>query len=135
MLFCSKCGNSINEGTLFCPNCGAYIGEKTNQNINVRPPQFEEKEKPLNYHIQQNYQSQFTSQNKPNIDTTGLIIWTVINLIFFWPLAIYSFIVISRVKKAESQQEAQSIYEKAKKICAINSGIAVLLIIIGIAVS
>ena len=29
-MFCSNCGNEINENTKFCPNCGSKIVSNTN---------------------------------------------------------------------------------------------------------
>ena len=29
-MYCSKCGNEINEGSLFCPKCGAKVDTRVN---------------------------------------------------------------------------------------------------------
>lgn len=36
-MFCSKCGNQIEEGTVFCPKCGQKIGDNVETTKEISP--------------------------------------------------------------------------------------------------
>lgn len=38
-MFCSKCGNQLDEGVAFCPKCGAKVGE-TKENTKTKEKGF-----------------------------------------------------------------------------------------------
>jgi uncharacterized membrane protein YvbJ len=60
MAFCSKCGNSLDEGVVFCPKCGTPLEQKFAENTNVQQPQshnYGQSQEQYNQH--QSYQQPF----------------------------------------------------------------------------
>ena len=125
MAICNKCGNEVNNGVIFCPKCGAIVGEQTTQNNNVQPPQYQ------GYH--QYYQQQNLQQQQFKIDTTGIWVWSVINLFLCWPFSVYSGLTLLRVNKATTRSEAERLYNSAKTACIIATTVGIILIIIALA--
>lgn len=67
-MFCGNCGASVNDGMQTCPNCGAGIANNGySQPVNN-----------MNYYDQNTgYQA---TENKPEVKTTGLLVWSIIEL-------------------------------------------------------
>lgn len=151
MAFCTKCGSSLAEGTQFCPQCGTPVDKlPANDNNSQIQQQYDydqqnnyqnqySYDQQNNYQNQYNYGQQNTNQNniyaqqRTDINTNGLMVWSIINLFFCWPLSIYSLVVLNNVHKAQTQTEAENNYKKAKTICTITTIIGIVVIFIALA--
>lgn len=110
MLFCKKCGSMIDEGAAFCSKCGTPVTER--QTVNVQRP------------VQTCY-----------IDTTGTMVWAIINMFLCWPISIYSILTLNKVNKAVSQDEGERYFKSARTSCVIATIIGIVVIFIALASS
>lgn len=133
MAFCSKCGNSLDEGVVFCPKCGTPLEQKSAGNTNMQQPQphnYGQSQEQYNQH--QGYQQPFFLQQQPHINTSGTMVWAIINLFLCWPISIYSLITLNKVNKASTQEEAENYFKSAKTSCAIATGVGIIFCIIAL---
>ncbi|MFA9397356.1 MAG: zinc-ribbon domain-containing protein [Clostridiaceae bacterium] len=125
MNFCSKCGESLDENAIFCPKCGAPVTKQQEQNSYSQPNYHE----PSIYQPQSNYNQSHLTNEAPHIDTTGILVWAIINIFLFWPISIYSIITLGKVNKSSTQQEAEELFKKAKTSCIIATALGFLFIL------
>lgn len=126
MLFCKKCGTKLYEGTAFCPKCGEPTEAKSTEDNVMHSEQVNNQNQS---YIQQ---EMYNDRQAERIDTTGLLVWSIINIFLCWPFSIYSILTLKKVNKVDSKEEAERLFKNAKITCIIASCIGVFLFIIGL---
>jgi len=69
-MFCKNCGSEVNESLLFCTNCGAPVNNSSNDTVNS-----------TGYSVVNEPIQNSTVQNGEPIRTTGLLVWSIIELV------------------------------------------------------
>ncbi len=103
MNFCSKCGHQLNSMNEVCPNCGFQNTAEPNYNQNANP-------------VQNNYN--YGGQNqRVEANTTGILIWSIVNLVCFClPLGVAGLIFALQAKSAQTQADADKAIKTAKTL-------------------
>ena len=70
-MFCKNCGSEVNESLLFCTNCGAPVNNSSNDAVNSTS------------YSAVNESTNYTVQNGEPIKTTGLLVWSIIEIVCF----------------------------------------------------
>lgn len=86
------------------------------------------------YQPQQPYQQQGYMQQGLNIDTTGMLIWSIINIFFCWPLSVYSIVTLNKVNKSATRGEGESLLNTVKTVNAVATGLGILCLIIALSI-
>ena len=130
MAFCKHCGSKLNEGDRFCPNCGAVVESESNgsfggNNGNVNSGQNTSYgADPLNYS---------TSDGPSRNINTGMLVWSIINIIFCcMPFGIWSLVMTIMAKDAPSAEEEQKKLKLARTVNIVSAIIGALVYIVNI---
>ena len=144
MKTCPNCQNPVNDGELFCPNCGTKVDAQQTPNVSAQQPSFNQSyEQPNNnqqQYNQQNYnQQQYNQQNynqqynqygqqnyyapqNPNLNTTPILIWSIINILLCcMPLGIWALVLCLNVNKKPTYEEAEKALKTAKTVSLIGT--------------
>lgn len=137
MAFCGKCGSEIGEENVFCPKCGALQEKGENsapandqqpyQQSDYNPGYNQQSTQQSNTYQQYNQQSnQYGGYNAGSyqapqpVDTTGILIWSILTTVLCClPLGIIGIVFSSQAKKAATLEEAQNKLKNAKLMCII----------------
>ena len=68
-MFCKNCGSEVNESLLFCPTCGAPVSNTSNGAVNS-----------TSYSAVNQPNQNSTVQSGEPIKTTGLLVWSIIEI-------------------------------------------------------
>jgi len=124
-MFCKNCGSEVNESLLFCTNCGAPVNNSSNDAVNSTSYSA------VNEPIQNN-----TVQNGEPIKTTGLLVWSIIEIFcvnfITGIIAIILYFVNLKPAVESGNREAAL---KSKKTIKIVLWIGIALFIVGIVLS
>ncbi len=147
MAFCGKCGSQIGDDNVFCPKCGALqeklsdsssgnVQQPAQQNVNSpvdNQPPIQQTNSYQQYNQQNNQYGSYNSQpyqTPQPVDTTGLMVWSVLTtLLCCMPLGIAGIVFCSQAKKAVSLEEAQNKLKNAKLMCIIGDVVGFLTLI------
>lgn len=122
MRFCAKCGHEIGSINEACPNCGYQNTEESNYYQNVNP-------------VQNNYNYEGQSQ-KGEDNSTGMLIWAIVNLVCCCPpFGIPALIFAIIAKSADTAEEAQRRVNIAKILNIIGTICGILVAIFTIVIT
>ena len=115
-MFCKNCGTQLNDGTLFCTSCGAAINDEPQTAANS-----------MNYNTVSNA-TNYNSQSGQPIPTTGMLVWSIIELLCINFLAGLIAIILycSSLKPAADKGDLEAT-QKAKKTMKIVLWIGIIL--------
>ena len=162
MYKCRVCDSPVEPDAKFCPNCGASIvreepgypmdaggfsnvpysqmnnyGTANHPPVGM-PPQSPPTTPPVPppYEYRQNnippYNNPYNPPFVPNIDTSGLLAWSILCTIFCLPLGLVALIMTLGINNVSSQEEAENKKRSVKIICTISTILTVALIVLGI---
>lgn len=83
------------------------------------------------YQPQQSYQQPYQQQGY-NIDTTGVLVWSIINILFCWPLSVYSIVTLNKVNKAVTREEGERQLNSIKIVNGVATGVGILFLLIAL---
>ena len=105
MAFCTKCGAQIKEGANVCEFCNTPVEGQQNNQQNTQQQEYQQ---------QQGYQ-QAPFNSPAQVNNTGMIVWSIINLILCClPLGIVGLIFSINAKNQPTYEQAQEHLKKAK---------------------
>ncbi len=129
MFFCPKCGYQMSNKNAPCPGCG-YQNEKVTSNQSA----YYQRDSYSNYYNQnvnsrQNHYNYYDGKYpQVQVDATGVLVWSVINLMCCLPLGIVGFAFTLQAMYAQTQEDAENSLKNAKIFNIIGTGINLLLI-------
>jgi uncharacterized membrane protein YvbJ len=144
MAFCGKCGSEIGEENVFCPKCGALQekgensasanGQQPNQQSGYNPAYNQQPAQQPNTYQQGNQYGGYNAgsyQAQQPVDSTGILIWSILTTLFCClPLGIAGIVMSSQAKSAATLEEAQSKLKNAKLMCIIGDIVGAVVMII-----
>ena len=108
-VICTRCGNQMLGDTQFCPKCGTPI---TYPNVPAPPPITSQP-----YYQNNMYHTAPPVNKIKNPKTAGMLVWSIINTIFFFMFITPIFAIVQSVK-ARNAPNPESV-KKHKKIARI----------------
>lgn len=141
MAFCGKCGSEIGNDNVFCPKCGALLEQQNSTGSeNTQQPnqqytysqqpsqQYNPQSNPYNHYGSSPYQTQ-----KP-VDTTGILIWSILTALFCCtPLGIAGIVFSVQANKETTNEGAEQKLKNAKLMCIIGDIVGGLIFILALA--
>ncbi|PKM52200.1 MAG: hypothetical protein CVV02_02210 [Firmicutes bacterium HGW-Firmicutes-7] len=121
-MFCSQCGNQVDNYLIFCPSCGKKLEKPQEQNQN----QSSNSSQNISYQVQNSTPSTNQQSNsnfqKPVVDTTSFLVWSILNTIFCClPLGIVGIVYVSKANSALTQVDADQALATAKIVNIIGT--------------
>lgn len=131
-MYCSNCGNQVEDHLMFCPSCGQQTKKPVSSGYNPNPnqQQYPVNVSPVSSNANgtnsngQFYSNGQSTAQKPVVNTTPFLIWAIVNTICCClPLGVVGIIYASKANSATTQEEADSILKNVKMYNIIGTGL------------